>query len=133
MTQFNSFSDVEKFAKIFGVASLQFALDNKTLTRDDAIVISDTFKWCVMTSFEVESFNDGNNEYSTTVSVKSYKNALGEYTFNLSDVMVTRYGFGQYHKPLGEAMENRDISVNNVQNALREFRERNEVRTILKL
>lgn len=128
----NSFNDVLVLAKTFGVAALDYAVQNSTVNMAFPALVRDCRRWATSQIIELQNVNDGNVEYSVDAVFKAeYEPAINQYITNLNDITITRSGFGAYTKPARQAIG--DINADTLNYILNEVRERNEARIILGL
>lgn len=129
----NTYNDVLVLAKTFGIAALDYAVQNSTVNTAFPALVRDCRRWATRQVIELQNVNDGNVEYSVDAVFKSEKVLDNQYTTNLNDITITRSGFGAYTKPARQAMNDGDINADTLDYILNEVRERNEARIILGL
>lgn len=132
MFSVKSSSDVLTVAKTFGSEALSYAIQNSTLSQEANLVIINCTKWAKSGVIEIETFNDGNAEFSVEACFKR-ESFGGMYVTNLNDIEIVRYGFGSYHVGIREALDKGYISKDNLKDILSQIYERNEAAAILGL
>ncbi|QXO11736.1 hypothetical protein pEaSNUABM44_00040 [Erwinia phage pEa_SNUABM_44] len=128
----NSFNDVLVLAKTFGVAALDYAVQNNTINIAFPALVRECKRWATRQIIELQNVNDGNLEYSIDAVFKA-ELVLDQYDTNLNDITVVRTGFGAYTKPVRQAMQDGDINADTLEYILNDVRQRNEARKVLGL
>lgn len=127
-----SYADVANIAKTFGPQSLEYAVSNGNLTKEQCYLIGSCKRWSVSRNIEIENVNDGNIEYTVDAVFQSI-DLGGIYNTNLNDVRIIRTGFGAYDVSIREAMDKGYISKDQLAYIMQQTKERNEVKAILGL
>ena len=125
MFTLNHFSDVVAVAKTFGVAALEYAMKNGTISIGACQTIRDCKRWAASHTIEIENVNDGNIEYSVDVHFTAEKIGGSFYTM-LQDLTIVRTGFGSYSVDVRTAMEKGYINPEILASVMKEINERNE-------
>lgn len=125
MFTLNHFSDVVAVAKTFGVAALEYAMKNGTVSPGACQTIRDCMKWAANNVVSVDNFNDGNNEYSVD-AVFTSENVCGLYITNLDDICISRAGFGSFYGNARDAMQQGIINAEQLGKVLKEIALRND-------
>lgn len=73
MFTIKSYSDVIAVANTFGRGALDHAIANHTLTQEATQTIFDCIGWAASTVINLESFNDGNVDFSVDVVLNPRK------------------------------------------------------------
>lgn len=128
MFTLNHFSDVVAVAKTFGVAALEHAVKNSTVSPGACRTIHDCMAWAANNVVSVENVNDGNNEYSID-AVFTHEDLAGMRITGLDDICISRDGFGSFYGDVRSAMEQGIINAEQLGRVLKEIALRNEAST----
>lgn len=129
----NSFNDVLVLAKNFGVAALDYAVQNSTVDVAFPALVRECRRWAARQVIELQNVNDGNVEYTIDAVFKAEKVLSNLYVTNLDDITINRCGFGAYTKPARQAMADGDINADTLSFIVNAIREKGEARIILGL
>lgn len=125
MITITSFADVVAVANTFGVQALRHAMDNHKVSPDTTALICNCMAWAARQTLSVEDVNDGNVQYCIDVVFTSVK--VGDHHFtNLNDMTVIRTGFGAFELPVIDAMEQKEISTEQLSTVLTQINLRNK-------
>lgn len=124
MFTIKSYSDVIAVANTFGRGALDHAIANHTLTQEASQMIFDCIAWAASTVINLESFNDGNIDFSVDAVFESQK-IDGNFLTQLHDITIVRTGFGAYAVSVNEAMTEGYITTEQLRKILSTIKDRN--------
>ena len=123
-------SDVLAVAKTFGLDALTHIMTNCTMTPEANRAITECMQWASNEVITIEHVNDGNNVYEVDALFNAV-NVAGRYCTGIDDITIIRSGIGNYSMSLREAMDRKEITLEQCGKVLNEITARNEAAEIL--
>lgn len=130
MFKLNSIQDVLNVAKTFGVEALHYAVRQHTIDLESCQMIRKANTFASSKIIALETFNDGNTEFSLDATFER-EMLGGHYYTTLNQIRFVRTGFGAFDLSASEAMNRQEIHKDTLAKVLDIIRERNDAAIIL--
>lgn len=132
MFELNCNADVVNVARTFGIEALNYATAKNTISPQSISQITQCHKWANSTTIELDSFNDGNNEFCQYVTFTSeYVQGAKEFVTFVNDITIVRTGLGAFTMPAAEAVIAGKIGRNQMTDIIAVINARNEAKAVL--
>ena len=130
MFTFTNYSDVVEFARTFGNAALDYAIENSRVNPDQVRMINGARNSAMVNLIELDNFGDGETEWSTEVAFER-ENICGVYHTNVMESEYRLWRNGKCKvKTVREAMNDGSMSKDELKKVIHLINKRNDALTV---